>query len=83
MPCNPSAPASVCCGKGWTCLSSGVCEFNQDSNNPRISNAIGELWRGSCTDNSWDSIHCPLFCYGEFTWIIYREFTPMPCAAHV
>ncbi|KAI4104789.1 MAG: hypothetical protein L6R37_003062 [Teloschistes peruensis] len=40
-----------------------VCEFNQDSDNPGAKNAIGELWRGSCTDSSWGSAQCPKMCY--------------------
>ena len=65
IPCNPTAADSVCCGPGWTCLSSKICEFNQDSSNSDVNNAIGEQWRGSCTDRQWDSGLCPKFCYGE------------------
>lgn len=65
IPCNPTAADSVCCGKGWTCLSSKVCEFNQDSPDSDVDNSIGEQWRGSCTDKDWQSGLCPKFCYGE------------------
>lgn len=68
VPCDPSASDSVCCGRGWTCLSNGACEFNLDSIDPQIGNSIGELWRGSCTDSSWKSAQCPQFCYGEFRY---------------
>ncbi|KAI4217745.1 MAG: hypothetical protein L6R36_009290 [Xanthoria steineri] len=65
IPCNPTAADSVCCGKGWTCLSSKVCEFNQDSLDSDVDNSIGEQWRGSCTDKDWQSGLCPKFCYEQ------------------
>ncbi|CAO1597770.1 hypothetical protein XANCAGTX0491_001567 [Xanthoria calcicola] len=65
IPCNPTAADSVCCGKGWTCLSSKVCEFNQDSPDSDVDNSIGEQWRGSCTDKDWQSGLCPKFCYEQ------------------
>ena len=67
VPCNPAVAQTTCCGKGWTCLTSLACEFNMDSDNPEVNNAIGELWRGSCTDGSFESAQCPQFCYGIST----------------
>lgn len=53
IPCAPSLSFSPCCGRGWTCLVSGACEHNE------------HIARGSCTDSSWTSKMCPLFCYGK------------------
>lgn len=61
VPCNSSADASVCCGRGWTCLSNGVCMLGQDSSVGSISR-IGSTYRTSCTDRSWNSTACPDFC---------------------
>lgn len=58
IPCDPSASISACCGKGWTCLVTGACEYTQELGNPAYA-------RGSCTDYYWTSPDCPLFCYGE------------------
>ena len=65
VPCNPSADVSVCCGRGWTCLSNGVCMLSQDSSVGSISR-IGSTYRTSCTDRSWNSPACPSFCKGVF-----------------
>lgn len=65
VPCNASADASVCCGRGWTCLSNGVCMLGQDSSVGSISR-IGSTYRTSCTDRSWNSTACPNFCSGVY-----------------
>lgn len=63
VPCNSSAEASVCCGRGWMCLSNGVCMLSQDSTVGSISGAhVGSTYRASCTDRSWNSTKCPSFC---------------------
>ena len=62
-PCNSTQTESACCTKGAICLSNGVCQWNQDLVN--ADDRIGSMWRGSCTDRSWQSPDCPLFCYSE------------------
>ena len=63
LPCNSTQTESACCMNGMTCLSNGVCQLNQDLTDTNWP--IGTMWRGSCTDRSWQSSDCPLFCYSE------------------
>lgn len=63
VPCNPSTDFSACCGRGWTCLSNGVCMLGQDSSVGSISR-VGSTYRTSCTDRTWNSTECPTFCKG-------------------
>ena len=60
-PCS-SDTNSTCCGKGYACLSNKLCmatgaESYEDDNSLYV--------RGSCTDKSWTSVNCPLFCIGS------------------
>lgn len=57
-PCNPSAPASMCCSAGQTCLPNGLCEDPHASGNATYI-------RGSCTDKSWKSLECLWLCLNE------------------
>ncbi|KAH6613602.1 hypothetical protein B0J18DRAFT_60615 [Chaetomium sp. MPI-SDFR-AT-0129] len=52
-PCNPDDDASSCCGgtSGAQCLSNNVC-----------LNPGGNVVRGTCTDQNWNSVECPRFC---------------------
>lgn len=56
--CNAGVD-SVCCGKGFVCLGNGVCMDNSTIVDGKIA---GTLWRGSCTDSSWNSPLCPKYC---------------------
>lgn len=55
IPCNSTAEVSACCTRGWTCLTNGVC---QDDNNP----AEVSWARHSCTDRNFFAPECPRFC---------------------
>ncbi len=59
--CNPSANASFCCGRGFTCLSNKVCMLSQDTSTGDVTR-VGSTYRASCTDQSWGSPECPSFC---------------------
>ena len=65
LPCNLTESESACCARGLTCLSNGVCQIDQDLEN--ANDKIGTMWRGSCTDRSWQSSDCPLFCYSAYS----------------
>ena len=54
FPCDPDAENSPCCGGG----SGAMCLSNKSCKGP-AQNMI----RGSCTDQSWRSLDCPLYCY--------------------
>ncbi|KPM36212.1 hypothetical protein AK830_g10347 [Neonectria ditissima] len=58
FPCDPDADESVCCGGGLgsVCLSNKLCQ-----------GANGNTVRGSCTDQNWSSLECPMFCLGADT----------------
>ena len=51
VPCDPSAPASACCAVGESCLESGYCYSGN-----------GQLYRGACTDKTWNDDACPHEC---------------------
>jgi hypothetical protein len=51
-PCSTSSENSTCCDLGWLCRSDNLC-FNEGQQ---------ILQRSSCTDESWSSEKCPLFC---------------------
>ncbi|KUJ24162.1 uncharacterized protein LY89DRAFT_727197 [Mollisia scopiformis] len=54
VPCNDTS-VSICCQTVSTCLNDGLC-FNP------LGSAVGGFIRGSCTDKSFTSSLCPLFC---------------------
>ncbi|OQO11005.1 hypothetical protein B0A48_05260 [Cryoendolithus antarcticus] len=54
-PCNSDADVSVCCNVEDECTSNGLCKYRGDSNN-------NWLWRGTCTDPTWESDTCPHYC---------------------
>lgn len=58
FPCFLDQDQSPCCGSGTICEESGLC---------RVAGSIGvsDLIRGSCTDASWASSDCPIYCQGE------------------
>lgn len=53
IPCNSSAAVSSCCGVNDLCINNGLCFQG------------GNVARGSCTDQTWMSSDCPLFCQNE------------------
>ena len=60
IPCN-AGPVSVCCTRGWTCLTNGVCQNDNDS-------SCIAWGRHSCTDSTFNSPECPRFCQSGKTW---------------
>ncbi|EPE24130.1 hypothetical protein GLAREA_07980 [Glarea lozoyensis ATCC 20868] len=62
--CSAGAETSVCCGKGYVCLGNGVCQIDPKITGPNARFA-GTIWRGSCTDQTWNSPECPKYCAGS------------------
>ena len=58
--CDPSAPASACCASGDECTTNGFCKAGNDGDN-------NWLWRGGCTDKTWESDSCPKYCWDSST----------------
>ncbi|KAL2267154.1 hypothetical protein VTJ83DRAFT_4431 [Remersonia thermophila] len=62
VPCRDDTQHSVCCGQGYACLSNGICmATGAELQKPGASRYV----RGACTDPTWRSSHCPLFCIEE------------------
>ncbi|KAF5491438.1 hypothetical protein CGCS363_v010377 [Colletotrichum siamense] len=57
VPCNVSAPVSMCCGSSKACLSNGLCLLDDTTSSSGNSYA-----RGTCTDPQWTSDLCPKQC---------------------
>ncbi|KAK3367720.1 hypothetical protein B0H63DRAFT_489680 [Podospora didyma] len=57
IPCDSTAPVSMCCGGRSSCLSSGLCLLEKTTADSGISYA-----RGTCTDATWKSPFCPQHC---------------------
>ena len=55
IPCQAAASgkASACCPYWDICLDNGLCL-------PQVGNEV--IWRGTCTDQSWQSGDCPQYC---------------------
>lgn len=77
LPCHPSAEVSVCCARGWTCLSNSVCILLQDSQllEEFSYSWIGATIQSTCTDKSWVSSECSQYCTGvyHFHWLSALE----------
>ncbi|KAL8946689.1 MAG: hypothetical protein Q9222_006947 [Ikaeria aurantiellina] len=60
-----------------------MCEFNQDLDDLQPSQTIGTLWRGSCTDQSWNSTACPHYCDArlEIGRVAFQTVIPFSAAA--
>jgi hypothetical protein len=61
VPCQDT-DESVCCGPGYACLSNKICQWTKA--------VVGDkpptpYFRGSCTDPTFRSENCPLFCLGS------------------
>ncbi|OHF04145.1 hypothetical protein CORC01_00484 [Colletotrichum orchidophilum] len=63
-PCQDLTAESTCCGQGYACLSNSMC---QATGKELSKDGATELVRGSCTDRSWRSSRCPLFCINPET----------------
>lgn len=63
-PCQDLTAESTCCGQGYACLSNGMC---QATGKELSKDGATELVRGACTDRSWRSSSCPLFCINPET----------------
>lgn len=62
IPCRDDTPHTPCCGQGYVCLSNGLCQATaEELKKP----GVNEYARGSCTDKTWQSSGCPLYCIGE------------------
>lgn len=64
-PCLPEEEVSPCCGEETTCLANGLC----------LKTLTGVLFRGTCTDHTWESSNCPQFCTKSLFDI---DFSPWP-----
>ncbi|KAF2097381.1 hypothetical protein NA57DRAFT_57971 [Rhizodiscina lignyota] len=53
-PCNTSLKNAACCATGETCISNGLC----------FGSEVGMMYRGGCTDQSWEDSVCPQVCQG-------------------
>lgn len=58
VPCT-SDGNSTCCGVGYACLSNKIC---MTTNLTPPSSGSTTYVRGSCTDSTFTSSACPLFC---------------------
>jgi hypothetical protein len=63
--CDPTAPASACCAPGDECTAAGLCKAGNDGDN-------NWMWRGTCSDKTWESEYCPRYCYNSTTSKNYR-----------
>lgn len=62
-PCRDDTTHATCCGQGYACLSNGICQATGEEF--EMPGAALEFVRGSCTDKTWRSSSCPLFCIDE------------------
>ena len=58
VPCTSNSN-STCCGIGYACLTNQIC---MDTSLTPASSGSTKYVRGSCTDKSFSSSACPLFC---------------------
>jgi hypothetical protein len=57
--CRHDTEHSPCCGKGYKCLSNGLCQVSDVTPDKP---AGWEYARGGCTDKTFGSQDCPRFC---------------------
>lgn len=61
-PCQDGTDPSVCCGSGYACLANGICK----ATGKELQKSDATIFvRGSCTDKTWRSSKCPLFCIDQ------------------
>ena len=53
VPCDPSARHSACCALGESCTENGLCYSGS-----------GGIYRGACTDSTWQDSACAKVCRG-------------------
>ncbi|KAM5380907.1 hypothetical protein ACJZ2D_003216 [Fusarium nematophilum] len=59
FPCRQTKDFSACCGRGYKCVSNGMCQSSEDQlEDPGAT----EFVRGSCDDQQWKSANCPNYC---------------------
>ncbi|KAK8224035.1 hypothetical protein BKA81DRAFT_206574 [Phyllosticta paracitricarpa] len=58
LPCFPDQAVSPCCGRGFICLSNGLCEPGPDLRRTYQY----KIYRSACTDSTWNSSSCPRVC---------------------
>ncbi|KAK8245234.1 hypothetical protein HDK77DRAFT_247477 [Phyllosticta capitalensis] len=61
LPCFPDQAVSPCCGRGFICLSNGLCEPGSELRRTYQY----KIYRSACTDASWNSSSCPSVCIGS------------------
>lgn len=61
-PCRDDTPHATCCGQGYACISNGMCQATGEE---LAKAGASEFVRGACTDKTWRSSSCPLFCIEE------------------
>lgn len=61
-PCNSSGGHSTCCGRGYACLSNGLCAVSEYLMDKDFSWDTVWYSRGTCTDSLWNDPACPKFC---------------------
>lgn len=60
VPCQTNGLVSFCCSSGYVCLDNKICMLEASS--PVNQDSSDQYWRGSCTDQTWSSPDCPLYC---------------------
>jgi hypothetical protein len=61
-PCRDDTTHATCCGQGYACLTNGICQATgEELEKPGAT----EFVRGGCTDKTWRSASCPLFCIDD------------------
>ncbi|KAH7050221.1 hypothetical protein B0J12DRAFT_89809 [Macrophomina phaseolina] len=60
VPCNSTSDETYCCAAGFICFSNKLCVPDPNGS----SAGAPDYNRGSCTDPTWTSSDCPLFCRG-------------------
>lgn len=59
--CRSGDGFSACCEQGFACLSNGLCNVTEHV--PDLEHrGLAQHNRESCTDPTWESTDCPLFC---------------------
>lgn len=66
-PCTSEEPSHCCSQSGGICLSNGYCmDFVQ----------AFAIWRGSCTDSTWNEANCPKACIGKYDVLGWVNIPP-------
>ena len=71
IPCNTVQPYSMCCRTTDKCLPDGLCQQIGSTN----------IWRESCSDQSWRSPACLKLCVSETGTITFPSSIYLACKA--